>query len=404
MSGSAAHSTATTLRAETSPSPPASAATVRERLSAAVPRSPSTVSALGAVAGLGEQRGQVRRGLGAGRQHDQPLPRTEVPPDQIQVPADHAEHAVRSRRPSPSGHGPARPRRRPDGSVRHRRRAARSAWCRCRRPAGRRWPAPPSADLAALQEPGQRRPQRARPGQPLGRAHLSGNQVQVAPATDQDLGGADHRAAPPRPARTSPAAGTPTTSSRGVDATTTLAVDAPESSGRANEQHDVVWEDRRRRQVRNPGQIWSGPATVKPSVSRRSGQSEHPCRSPPVPAVTPTTAGVDTREEASTDRAYLPVLRRRRLRRHGPRLGADLDLTRGRRGAGARREGDGEVDDGARARRRAARSARRRRAAASPAIRPIPTRPARTDRTPTPSPSVGRPGWSSCRSAPPRTG
>ena len=58
------------------------------------------------------------------------------------------------------------------------------------------------------------------------------------------------------------------------------------------------------------------------------------------------------------------------------------DLARGRRRAGARREGHREVDHRAGAGRPAAAGRRRRRAAASPATRPTPTRPARTARTP----------------------
>ena len=79
-------------------------------------------------------------------------------------------------------------------------------------------------------------------------------------------------------------------------------------------------------------------------------------------------------------------------------------VPRGRRRAGARREGHREVDDGARASPRAARGRRGRRLPVL--LRPRRSRPGlprRAAPTPAPRPHARRRGWSSCRSAPPRT-
>ena len=102
---------------------------------------------------------------------------------------------------------------------------------------------------------------------------------------------------------------------------------------------------------------------------------------------------------------HLPVHRGRRPRRPAARPAAQRRLPGRRRRAGARREGHGEVDGGAGAGRPAARRRRRRRLPVL--LRPrragpgLPGRPARSR---TPADGRVRPGWSSCRSAPPRTG
>ena len=147
--------------------------------------------------------------------------------------------------------------------------------------------------------------------------------------------------------------------------------------------------------------VRGGPATV----SRKAAGSADPGARRLRPLV-PPTRGRGHPPEGIPRAPVVPVLRRRRPGRPAAGAAAQRGLPGRRRRAGARREGHRQVDGGARARRAAARGRRGRAAAASPATRPRPT-PTCPDgphdaRRPARAPA-GR-AWSSCRSAPPRTG
>ena len=135
----------------------------------------------------------------------------------------------------------------------------------------------------------------------------------------------------------------------------------------------------------------------RPGAVGRTGAG-HPG---PAPRHLPRQRGVTWRNAHE----HLPVQRCARHGRHAAGAAAQRRLPGDRRGAGAGREGHRQVHR---------RTGPRRAAAAGAAAGGLPVRvrsgrarpglPGRSAPPPAPPPRPRRPGWSSCRSAPPRTG